>query len=230
MRWATAAAKVRAMQNALDYLHDHKLDLLIGVLAVPLMTTLLFLEQASLAVRVLCAALLIGFVGLLLLSSYLGRRERGHLGGDIAFDVVRRGLVFTLGRQTDTPLLALQRQHPQWVGLLCTAESKPQADALIAALNLNPAYARISLVDGHNANHVHQQTLQLLAWLKAQGLGKHEMAVDVTGGLTTMSVGAFAAAQSQRVDTQYVRSDFDAQNKPIPNTQKGVFVVRYTPL
>ena len=221
---------VWAMQNFLDYLHEHKLESLVGVVAVPLFLALALAADQPAWVRVGAAALVVGFVALVLLAGRLGRRPRGYLGEHIAFSLPRLGLILTLGKQTETPLLALNTQRPQWVGLVCTSATEPEANALVSQLKLDQDHARVCVVDGHNAKDVREQTAQLLAWLKAKGLRKDQMAVDVTGGLTTMSVGAFSAAESARVDTQYVRSDFDAHNKPIAGTQKGVFVVRYSAL
>jgi len=46
--------------------------------------------------------------------------------------------------------------------------------------------------------------------------------------MTTMSVGAFSMADERKIDTQYIKSDFDDRNKPINNTREGVLVKRYT--
>ena len=54
-----------------------------------------------------------------------------------------------------------------------------------------------------------------------------DIAADITGGTTTMSVGVFSVTEDRLVDSQYIRSQFDEQNKRINGTQEAVFVSYY---
>ncbi|VVB69161.1 Uncharacterised protein [uncultured archaeon] len=46
--------------------------------------------------------------------------------------------------------------------------------------------------------------------------------------MTTMSVGVFSVTEDRQVDSQYIRSQYDEQNRPIKNSQEAVFVSRYS--
>jgi hypothetical protein len=76
---------------------------------------------------------------------------------------------------------------------------------------------------------VRRQVSSILDWFDHHQIGIDEIAVDITGGTTIMSVAAFSVVSERHIDCQYVRSDFDADNKPIEGTQRGVFVTLYSP-
>ena len=44
------------------------------------------------------------------------------------------------------------------------------------------------------------------------------IAVDVTGGKTPMSIGAFMAAEEHAADTVYATAEYDSTGKPISNS------------
>jgi hypothetical protein len=60
------------------------------------------------------------------------------------------------------------------------------------------------------------------------GLKPEEIALDPTGGMTPMSLGAFSVAQERQIDSQYVRSNYDDQNRPIRGSQELIFLSRYS--
>ncbi len=156
------------------------------------------------------------------------RRNIPIYGENEAFSVPRRALVFTVGGQQHTIQFALKGQQPQWLGLICSKGTEPIADGIIAVSGLPEDHIQKEVVDPWNVVDIRRQMSSILDWLHFHQVAADEIAVDITGGTTIMSVAAFSAAAERQIDCQYVRSDFDADNKPIARTQRGVFVTRST--
>lgn len=157
----------------------------------------------------------------------LGRRRIPSYGDSEAFAVPRQALVFTVGRQAETVLFAVQNQRPAWLGLVCSRETETTADEIAAASGLDEAHVQREIVDPWSVVEVRAKVAFILDWLAQQGVARQAVAVDVTGGTAVMSAGAFSLAAEREVDSQYVRSDYGDDNRPIPNTQRAVFVVRF---
>jgi len=77
---------------------------------------------------------------------------------------------------------------------------------------------------------VEDATRHVLEWIaESEGVKREEMAFDVTGGKTLMSIGAFLAADRMGVDVQYISSAFDKDtNKWVPGTTDALMQKRPT--
>ena len=155
------------------------------------------------------------------------RRRAPVYGLGEAFAIPRRAVIFTVGIQKETALLALGAQEPEWVGLICSRETVPVAGEIESASGLDADHVQVEVVDPWSVVEVRAKAGFLLDWLARQGVDPVETTVDITGGTSIMSAGAFSVAAERRIDCQYVRSDYDEANQPKPNTQRGVFVTRY---
>lgn len=156
------------------------------------------------------------------------RQARKVIGENTAFKIARKGILFTVGKQTDTIAFAIENQKPDHIGLICSHISEPFADELISRFNYIPEEtARKRIVDPFEIREIHQVTNLLMDWMSKMGITTGQMVVDVTGGMTTMSVGVFSTAEDRRVDSQYIRSQYDEQNHVIKDTMEGVFVTHY---
>jgi hypothetical protein len=60
-----------------------------------------------------------------------------------------------------------------------------------------------------------------------EGLSISDVAVDITGGMTIMSVAVYTLAAERSIDSQYIKSKYDRNNKPILDTQEAIFVARF---
>jgi hypothetical protein len=136
-------------------------------------------------------------------------------------------LIFTLGKQIDTVAFAIENQKPEYVGFVCTEVSEPFAHELIKSFGFGPDKVRKRIVDPFDIRETYQVANLLIQWLLDQKVNAREIAVDITGGLTTLSVGVFSAADDHRTDSQYIRSRYDENNHVVPNTMEGVFVTRF---
>ncbi|MGH9425830.1 MAG: hypothetical protein ACRD2L_05920 [Terriglobia bacterium] len=156
------------------------------------------------------------------------RRTAPRIGESQAFSAKRRAIVFTAGKQSDTIEVCIAHQKPEYVGFICTSGSEQFADSAITSLGLDPDKCFKKIVNPWNVSEVRAKTSEILHALMDLGVQPADMAFDVTGGLTTMSVGVFIVAEEHRIDSQYVRSDYDERGKRLPNTEGAVFISRYT--
>lgn len=149
-------------------------------------------------------------------------------GENIAFQVQRRGLIFTVGGQLDTIRTALRRQKPEYLALICSNRTEGVANQLREEFDFDEEHFKKEIIDPHNIDEIRSKTDIILNWLTEKGLRPEEIVADITGGMTTMSVGVFSATEETRIDSQYIRSQYDEKNKPILGTQEAVFVSRYS--
>ena len=59
-----------------------------------------------------------------------------------------------------------------------------------------------------------------------KGLSKDDIVVDITGGTAIMSIASYIAADENKIDTQYVYSEY-RDNKPVEGSQKALMVSSY---
>ena len=149
-------------------------------------------------------------------------------GENIAFQVPRKALLFTVGNQPDTIRMAIKPQKPEYVGFICSAKSEPVANQLIELFGYDEKHCMIKRVDPQEVKEIRTETGLILDWLISKGLKPSDIVADITGGMTTMSVGVFSVTEERLVDSQYLRSQYDEKNRILPGTQEAVFVSRYS--
>ncbi len=209
------------------FLHTHWIDLLVaGVYLQSVVGAAIARDWGLLALTGLGGLVLL--VAVFWLAEQLQRRRAAPLGVGAAFTIPRRGLILTVGGQKDTALIAIQSLEPEWLGLLCSRQTEAVAEEILAASGLSGEHVQKEIADAWDIIDVRNKTDALFKWLVHKENTTAEIAVDITGGTTPMSVGAFTMAEEWGIDTQYVRSRFDAQNKPIPKTQDGIVIKRHT--
>lgn len=157
------------------------------------------------------------------------RKQRRPIFGGSAAEVARKGIIFTVGRQMETIDYSMLGLKPQYVGFLCTGESLPIAKAAPCARDFDEEHARYEVVNPWEIEDIRLKTNLVIDWMLSRGLSVQDLALDPTGGFTSMSLGAYAAAQDHQIDTQYVRSSYDDHNRPIRGTQTLTFLSRYIP-
>jgi len=149
-------------------------------------------------------------------------------GENIAFQVPRKGIIFTVGLQKDTVLLAVKHQKPQYFGFICTARSEALTDELMEILGCNDKNSIKKLVNSNDLKDVRAETGLVIDWMASKGLKTQDIAADITGGTTPMSVGVFSMTEERNVDSQYIFCrQYDEKNKCVNGTQEAVFISRY---
>lgn len=214
------------MTNLIFFVRHRWEEIVILGLAIPTLLSASTTGNWALAAATIAAVVLIFFFA----ERLAQRRLAQHIGENVAFRLPRRGIVFTVGKQIATIEFAVARQRPDLVGFVCSTETEPFADRVIAQFGIDAERARKSVVDVGNLREIHAATVGLIEWMRGRGLPTRMIVVDVTGGMTTLSLGAFAAAEANQVDSQYIKSRYGSDNKIIEGSQEGILVVRYTDL
>lgn len=228
------------MKELLRYLREEWANVLVTGIAIPIALTVILTGN-----WVVMAITLPGLFGMVLAVFVLAERFRQRqpktIGESGALQIPRRGMVFLVGRQTATLELTLDwlqahQQMPAHFGFVYSAASRAEMEALVAHYELsNRTKLDWGQVDPFDVKDVSTSTQKLLRWLIDDcNLAEREIVVDVTGGTTLMSLGAFLAAEggyarkkpAWRIETQYLKSDY-RENKPVPGTQEWILLKRY---
>ncbi len=137
-----------------------------------------------------------------------------------------RGLVLVGTRQETTASLLLAALNPERVALLLTDETRASFPAKVrerlgevADLTLRCPPEQWYCPDGDHTSmlNVYQGLRSVLE--RWPDLARDEIAVDLTGGKSTMTVGLAKAAHVLRLSSVYIDSDF-VGNLPAPGTQR----------
>lgn len=147
----------------------------------------------------------IGFIKRNDLRNWLARNRFPSIGGNPEH-TRWQGLVFTISR-ADVPLWVTAQVQPQIIGLLMTHSSLEQGATIRQYAEQNGiAVAVETLNDPDNPAEAKRKTQDLLHALHQRGV--HDLAVDITGGKTPMSLGAFMAAEESGCDSIYVTTTY----------------------
>ena len=156
-----------------------------------------------------------------------GNTSKPRYGDGEAFGLPRRALLFTVGMQDATIRFALDRQQPEWLGLICTRQSWEVGQQIADRSGLDEEHVQIETVDPWSVTEVRSKAHFILEWFRAGGVEPAQAVVDITGGTSIMTAAAFSVACERQIDCQYVRSDYDEHNRVIHGTQRAVYVTRY---
>jgi len=125
--------------------------------------------------------------------------------------------------------MALERQKPLYVGFLCSSRYEHVVDEIIHEQGYQPGTWEKKVVDPWDIKTIHNATFDLATWFLAKNnVALNDIVVDVTAGLTTMSIAAFLTAEEMKLDTQYIRSEYDKDGKRIPNTECAILITKHT--
>lgn len=155
------------------------------------------------------------FIGLVLafikrdvLKRWLFRNHFPHVGDGLTTDEHWDGLIFTVSK-AELPIIVLQRLRPSHIGLIASERSRSQAEIIRQkAETMGIRCHGIVRVDNpDDPAETRERTRAMLNRVRASGAVR--CAVDVTGGKTPMSLGAFMAAEETGISTLYLASRYD---------------------
>lgn len=144
---------------------------------------------------------------------------RNHFpeSGDEVDDKNVDGLIFTLSR-SEVPIWMCSQFHPKWVGIVVTEHSRDEADKLILWLKKNDiAYSERLLQDTNNLSQIRKLTRELIEQAREQDLSS--LALDITGGKVTMSLGAFMEGEENQVPSWYVSTELKNRKPYLPSAK-----------
>ncbi|WP_374088510.1 hypothetical protein [Methylomicrobium lacus] len=117
-----------------------------------------------------------------------------------------QGLIFTVSR-ANVPAWVIDQIQPEAVGLLLTDSSQGEGEQIKAQARQIGAKVVIRHIDNpDDPAEVKQKTAEIVREMQESGISP--IAVDVTGGKTPMSLGAFMAAEEASIDTLYVTAAY----------------------
>ncbi|MGZ8916489.1 MAG: hypothetical protein ACXW1Z_25685 [Methylobacter sp.] len=123
-----------------------------------------------------------------------------------------QGLIFTVSR-AEVPLWVIAEVEPCGLGLLVTETSRAEGEKIRQKAQQSGINVMTESVnDPADPAEVKRKTKDLLQTLRE--LGINDIAVDITGGKTPMSLGAFMAAEECGCDSIYVTTAYTKDNKP----------------
>lgn len=154
------------------------------------------------------------------LKRWFSRNRFPNVGDGLAEDEHWDGLIFTVSK-AELPVLVLQRLKPGHVGLIASEQSRVHAEAILReaeALGIR-SHGLVRVDNPDDPAEARERTHALLNRLRAAGAT--HCAVDITGGKTPMSLGAFMAAEEAGVSTLYLASRYDDKlQRPDPQTSR----------
>ena len=132
-------------------------------------------------------------------------------------------LLFTVS-QPDLPIWMIKHYKPKAIGLIGTEERLDSLKDIrdYAKQHGIKIYSR-TLESADVIVRTKQETLEIIEDLTAANFKLQ--ALDITGGKTPMSIGAFLAAEEKGIDTLYVTADYN-QKGPISGSIKSVLLSR----
>jgi hypothetical protein len=154
-----------------------------------------------------------GFYGSIKLNkirNWLTRNRFPGIGGSLEH-TRWQGLVFTVSR-SDVPQWVITQVRPQAIGLLTTQDRHAESETIRQNAQQSGINVMTETVnDPDDPAEIKLKTKGLLQ--KLRDFGVNDIAVDITGGKTPMSLGAFMAAEECGCDSIYVTTVYK-DNKP----------------
>jgi hypothetical protein len=155
----------------------------------------------------------------------LKSRQKAPLRGEnTAFQHPRKGLIFTVGGQDETLRISLEQQKPSFIGFICSDQTKERGYQLLKELCFDSNHYKLEEVDPRDIHEIRIKTELILEWMAKKGLQLEDIAIDITGGTKTMTVGVFLVAEEKKIDSQYIFCRQYLNNKCVNGTQEALLL------
>jgi len=168
-------------------------------------------------ITILIVAILIVFLSSLIVYAFGQMRALGSLlQRKTVTSIQRKAVIISLSPHKGIAQKILENQKPSFVGIIFTKLSSSTLEELRRdypeALKEETTFCEEA--DAMDVQSVYAAARKIAVSILAQrGVGRDEMAIDVTGGTVPMSIGSFRAAEDLGISTQYVRSHYDDSGK-----------------
>ncbi|MEZ5537189.1 MAG: DUF1887 family CARF protein [Thiolinea sp.] len=190
-----------------------------------------YLDQVGILLGVLTGVISLGgllyaFLNRHRIRSWLRRNHFPKVDHRLAPDAYWDGLVFTVSKP-DIPLWLVDEYKPQAIALLATRQSYDNARVIADyAEEQGIKVLEPQLVDDpDDVNNCHQVAARLISELRLSGA--ESIALDLTGGKTTMSLGAFKAAEEAQIESLYVTVEYGRKlSQPDMSTARVIAISR----
>ena len=170
---------------------------------------------------------IVGFLRRESIRGWFMRNRFPDVGGELVGQREQLDAIVFVVSKKDVPLWVMQQRKPEHVGCVATEGSRQNTRELESEarkLGLS-VHDHILIDDADDPATTRHAVMEMINRLR--DAGANEIAVDVTGGKTPMSLGAFMAAEELAVRTIYVAADFDPTlNKPQMQTARVMSISR----
>jgi hypothetical protein len=159
-----------------------------------------------------------------------GKSKKEFIGNPL--NINRKGIIFTIGLKShsanSTVMKVIEKMSPQYYGFIGTEQTFAAniGQPIAQSIGLKEGCYREKAVDPTNIREIKEDTTHLIQWMIDKGLSKDDIVVDITGGTAIMSIASYIAADENKIDTQYVYSEY-RDNKPVEGSQKALMVSSY---
>jgi len=210
-----------------SFLRSHWLKVLVVYVMVPSSINAVYSLNPKILMWTFLIELGLVITAIIAMTLYSDRRLSSHSRNE-AFQVFRKGMVFTVGNQLNTISFAIKNQNPKFIGLICSAGTKDKANLLKEEMGLDEEHFVMKEVDPRNIEEIRAMAASILKWLRSKDLQDSEIAVDITGGMTTMSAGVFDVFEEEKIDSQYIFSKYDENNKVVLDTKDAILFSQHS--
>ena len=208
------------------FLRIHWLKVLVTYVLVPSSINAIYSLNPIILMWTFAIELGLVIITIIAVALYNKRRLSSHSRNE-AFDIPRKGMAFTVGKQLNTIRFAIENQNPKYIGLICSGESADAKKLLKEELGFDDEHMMKKEVDPKNIEDIRAMATSILNWLKSNDLQDSEIAVDITGGMTTMSDGVFDVFEEHKIDSQYIFSRYE-NNRVILDTKDAILFSQHS--
>ena len=208
------------------FIRLHWLKVLVTYVMVPSFINAIYSLKPMILMWTFLIELGLVVIAIIAMALYSKRRHSSHSRNE-AFQVPRKAMAFTVGKQLHTIRFAIENQNPKFIGLICSSESADAKKLLKEELGFDEEHIMKKEVDPKNIEDIRAMAASILSWLKSKGLADSEIAVDITGGMTTMSAGVFDVFEEQKIDSQYIFSKYE-NNRVILNSKDAILFSQHS--
>ncbi|MDN3515856.1 MAG: hypothetical protein NG747_15885 [Candidatus Brocadia sp.] len=209
------------------------LEIVVIAIFIQLITNAIFAYFGNKPLLIICSATVLLLLTFFVINVYENiKAKKKVIGGGVDFSIKRRGIIFTIGLRShdinSTVMKVIKKLSPQYCGFIGTEKTLEAnvGKTIAQTVDLKKDFYREKSVDPTNIKEIKEDTIHLIQWMVDKGLSKKDIVIDITGGTAIMSVAAYIAADENRIDTQYIYSDF-RDNKPMEGSQKALMISKY---
>jgi len=151
---------------------------------------------------------------------WLTRNRFPNVGAEMANAHHWDAIAFTISRP-DLPLWVIEACRPSHVGLIASEASWNAAQEIARQAEKQGIAVHVSAHIENPDNPAEARAKAHLVLARMREAGARDIAVDITGGKTPMSLGAFMAAEEMGISSLYVTIDYGADlRRPDISTAK----------
>ncbi|OFC30311.1 Card1-like endonuclease domain-containing protein [Acidithiobacillus caldus] len=151
-------------------------------------------------------------------------RGNVHQGGEEVDTIAADGVIFTVSKK-ETPIWTMMKVRPNRVHLIGSRQTMEAVNSIKEfAHTANITISEAELNDADDVAEARQLVSHAINQLQQHGCKR--IVIDVTGGKTPMSIGAFQAGDEANLPVIYVTAPFDQKLRHADLDRARIYVIR----